>query len=206
MVALWTSVCLQAPSIMQPAVCWACAGWLLCSSTGSVVCCWSVPAHPGECQATRPRILRTAPIARFPGGSTAAEGVNIYDATHRRKVLYRPKPVAGLAVVPEPLRPHPPVPGRSAVAGGLRPQTADANYVPVGCVAIRSATHLSGPSIRSAMHLSGSCRAIRSATHLSGSCDPQCYASVGIVRSAVLCICRDRFEAHAHDGARRRRS
>ena len=182
MVALWTSVCLQAPSIMQPAVCWACAGWLLCSSTGSVVCCWSVPAHPGECQSTRPRILRSAPIARFPGESTAAEGVNIYDATHRRKVLYLPKPAAGLAVVPEPLRPHPPVPGRSAVAAGLRPQTADANYVPVGCVAIRSATHL------------------------SGSCYPQCYASVGIVRSAVLCICRDRFEAHAHDGARRRRS
>ena len=111
MVALWAPVCLQAPSIIQPAVCWACAGWLLCSSTGSVVCCWSVPASrvlsvwiaPME----QPRHRSSdRPVSR---GASPAEGViSVISLTGARTTADRSRREVSLWCLS--LRaPHPPV-------------------------------------------------------------------------------------------------
>ena len=92
-------------------LCWACAGWLLCSSTGSVVCCWSVPASrvlsvwiaPME----QPRHRSSdRPVSR---GASPAEGViSVISLTGARTTADRSRREVSLWCLS--LRaPHPPV-------------------------------------------------------------------------------------------------
>ena len=186
-------MCLQAPSIIHPAVCWVCAAWLLCSSTGSVVCCWSVPASrvlsvwiaPME----QPRHRSSdRPVSR---GASPAEGViSVISLTGARTTTDRSRREVSLWCLSQ-RAPHPPV---LRSRSGTDCRTCDRKLrFAVTCVGqqkepwllccrlFRSRSVVDCRTGRREL-CSRRLSAIRSATHLSGSAerDPQCYTSVGI--------------------------